>query len=177
MSTASAPPPPVSTFDFAIASGAKGKFQLRDVLFAATEGRVLAAREEGTSLNVDLQTVDVRWHREGSDLRVVVPYAVNIIAKRDGVPSPGVLAEIRVLLRVDYEIISDVTVSEIHHFIGLTTFIHSWPYFRAEVAELTTKLRLPPLTLPVAVSGNAEQFFIVSKLEPEPGATESAQAP
>ncbi len=168
MAIRTAPPASLSSFDVSIASSVKDRLKLRDVQFAATEGRVMAAPDDGATLELDLPRVEVRWFRAGDELRVVVPYNLNIAARKDSVAAPGIVAEIRVVLRIDYVATgNDLTDEMIDHFVGISTFLHSWPYFRAEVAELTTKLRFPPLTLPVALSGNAEQCFVVSKLRPE----------
>jgi hypothetical protein len=42
--------------------------------------------------------------------------------------------------------------------------MHSWPYLRAEVQSLTSKLELPPLTLPPLVSGQIPNFVTVERL-------------
>lgn len=157
-------------FDVAVASSLAGRVQLRDIVFASTEGRLLeGAAVGGGTLAFDMPVADVRWFRHGVELKVVVPYQLNITTKKDESTEVPV-AEIRVLMRVDYELASlvEVTDDDVHHFVGISAFMHSWPYLRAEVMELTTKLRLPPLVLPVVLSGHAPEYVTVSKLQFEP---------
>lgn len=120
--------------------------------------------EDGGDFSFDMPRADVRWIREGTELKVVLPYQVDI-GQNEG-KHPRTLAQFRVLLRVDYQVAPDdpVTDDEIQHFVGVSAFMHSWPYLREEITTLTAKLRFPPLVLPVVVSGNAHERLSVSPI-------------
>jgi hypothetical protein len=40
------------------------------------------------------------------------------------------------------------------HYVGIVGRLHVWPYMRAEIQDLSSKLGLPALTLPVLMSGD-----------------------
>lgn len=156
--------PRLDSFDVKIASSLAARFRLRDVIVAGLEAKMLTPpAEDGGDFSFDMPRADVRWIREGTELKVVLPYQVDI--RQDG-KHQRTLAQFRVLLRVDYQVAPDdpVTEDELQHFVGISAFMHSWPYLREEITTLTTKLRFPPLVLPVVVSGNADERLSVSAI-------------
>lgn len=107
------------------------------------------------TLNWDLADPTAHWEIIDRDLRVLLPLALDINFERE--EKKERLAKIVVALAIDYHLKKGESWDEddVPHYVGISGFIHAWPYFRAEVQALTTKLRLPPLTLPVIVSGHA----------------------
>ena len=66
------------------------------------------------------------------------------------------LGIIHVAYRAQYSLKEEPANEEdIPHFVGISGFLHVWPYLRSEVQSLTAKLGLPSLTLPVLMSGHA----------------------
>lgn len=101
--------------------------------------------------------------RENDELRVLLPYSVHLNASANG--STRELAIVAVTMRLTYRLLDkEIGDDVLEAFAAISPFMHSWPYLRATVQELTTKLGLPPLLLPVAVSGHAEQIVRMKAL-------------
>lgn len=86
------------------------------------------------------------------------------------VPAPSAksvrVAELTVSFRLEYAVRERGLVSEadIEHFLGINGFLNAWPYVRAEVQSLTTKIGLPPLLLPVQLAAAAAQTVSVIRM-------------
>ena len=61
--------------------------------------------------------------------------------------------------------------ADLDDFVGISGYLHLWPYLRAEVQCLTTKLGLPPLVLPVQMSSHAAAAVTVVQASELPGRT------
>ncbi|WP_437486626.1 hypothetical protein WME75_04085 [Sorangium sp. So ce1014] len=92
-------------------------------------------------------------------LTVILPYSLSAYSEDgekkddDGVQ----IAAFSVVLRADYGCAAhgDMPgVDELPHYAGLMSYMHTWPYFRADIQYLSTKLGFPPLVLPVVLSGH-----------------------
>lgn len=133
---------------------------LRDVQCVQVEGTYVAAftADEVDALSWDLGDWAVFWELEGPRLCVVVPVRLSVFGTREGSKQERLpIANIQVALRLEYEAKSgsEFVEEDIPHFAGVTGLMHAWPYVRSDVQWLTTKLRLPPLVLPVILSGHA----------------------
>lgn len=110
------------------------------------------------------------WGVEGSTLKVLIPLFLVIDGVENGDQgSKTRLAEMQVTLRLDYEVDradgAAWSDDDLPHFAGIASYLHAWPYFRAEVQALTTKLGFPPLVLPVIVSGHAAKQVTVQTFD------------
>ncbi len=118
------------------------------------------------SLSFKLQTCEGQWFRDEAEneLRVVLPYGVVIFAGAQDEKST--VALIQVVVRMTYRM-ADASIADdnFQAFASVMPFLHSWPYLRAEVQALTTRIGLPPLVLPVVVSGHARQLVKMSKVD------------
>jgi hypothetical protein len=155
--------------DVSIATKVASKLQIEAVHCAQVSCKVLnLAMESNETLGWHLDNIDVIWHGEDGTMRVLVPYKLKITATNESsenkVSRP--VAQISLFLRLDYRVAKDQTLSddERNHFAGVLGVMHSWPYLRADVQALTAKVELPPLTLPVIVSGNVENMATVRKI-------------
>lgn len=118
-------------------------------------------RAGGKGLGFNLQPIEIVWAASDEDdlLRVLVPLTLHVT--REGQP----IAELGVLLRLDYRTPPEVrkeSPAALSSFAGISGCMHAWPYLRSEVQQLSTKLELPPLVLPLIVSGQIPQ--VVSKV-------------
>lgn len=89
-----------------------------------------------------------------TDVVALFPLVVTIehVKKSKRVP----LAEVRVTARVVYrkaDEFSSADSAALPDYVGIVGWMHVWPYLRAEVQSLSTKLDFPPLLLPVLLSG------------------------
>jgi hypothetical protein len=141
-----------------------GKVSLRIIYFPSIEARTLPTVGYGNALGCDIKQVPVSWTTSGRDVRSVFAYGFNIQASNDGA-DPVTVAELLVQVRIEYELSADdLGLSEdLEHYIGVSGFMHSWPYVRAEVQSLTTKMGFPMLTLPLMLSGDATRLVRLAR--------------
>jgi len=94
------------------------------------------------------------WEYNKPGLIAFIPFELTIkFRSEDGAEhNVGV---VQVAYRVEYAVKEEsANEDDIPHYVGISGFLHVWPYLRAEVQSLTAKLGLPSLTLPVVVSGH-----------------------
>ncbi len=141
--------------------------KVEDASRLATKARLVAVHVSGIKANIitsgsiadgDLGwkfvPMKLVWGIEDGQLRVVVPVSLHILRGGNSNAAEAV-AQIGVLLRLDYDMVdADESEAAIESYLGISGCMHAWPYIRAEVQQLTTKLELPPLLLPPIVSGN-----------------------
>ena len=90
----------------------------------------------------------------GSKVVAVFPVTITINHVADGSRVP--LGEVHVSMRAIYRkspTFADEDHPAVEHYVGIVGWMHVWPYVRAEVQSLSTKLGFPPLVLPVLLSG------------------------
>jgi hypothetical protein len=118
--------------------------------------------DEGGTLDWNLENPTFVWQRNGQHLiaLLILNLTFNLQSK-EAAPARRIGA-IQVGYRVEYAL-KDESVSDddIPHFVGISGFMHVWPYLRSEVQALTAKLGLPSLTLPIMVSGQAAAMVTV----------------
>lgn len=99
-------------------------------------------------------------------------YALKVCGRLDAEGEWFENAEISFAIKVDYAVLDEATVDDdgMLHFVGVSAFMHAFPYIRAEVQSLTTKLGFPALTLPLALSGSVPgRVELDSRLMRPPG--------
>jgi hypothetical protein len=164
--------------DVQAASRLANNVRLRDITCIQLEAKHIGVVEPrpNVSFSWDSPEPTAVWHLDEDGLRAVFPLRLTIDAvEGDGGDAPKTrIAELGVVMRVDYEMKpgGQWADSDIPHYVGITGFMHVWPYFRTEVQWLTMKLGLPPLVLPVIVSGHPQKRVSVSRITA--GATATA---
>lgn len=116
------------------------------------------------SLSWDMMPVVANWHRVDLQVLAVLEFGVNIHVLDESDPESRIrIADAAVTLRLEYSLKSDVEVldDDLDDFVGVSGYMHAWPYLRAEIQSLTTKIGLPPLLLPVQLSGHAASAVTV----------------
>lgn len=142
--------------------------QLRDVVCIGIEGRHVGLTScEEAILGYTIPIVDAPWEVNGQSVKVIFPFTVDIDSlERLPGKKPDVIrttiAKIQATMRLDYQFRMDPPKypigfgeDDLSHYVGISGYMHAWPYLRAEVQWLTGKLGFPPLVLPVIVSGHA----------------------
>lgn len=151
-----------------IAAELAKRFQLRQISCVGLEAKPVAGDvPPNAELTWDLPKTRLVWELEGNLLRVVAPMSVFIEALPKAPARDKLrLADISVAMRIEYAVDGKRSVDEekVPHYVGICSFLHLWPYFRADVQWLSTKLGFPPLLLPVIVSGHAAKQVLVSRL-------------
>lgn len=127
---------------------------LMDVAPSLLEGRQKA--EVPSDLAFHLNLGPVQWDNPERSVIAVYP-AHLILHASEGEPSDvkAQFGEIQVHIRASYRCdeLTPEQFGAVPHFLGLTGWMHVWPYIRHEVHHLTIKLSLPPLVLPVVHVG------------------------
>lgn len=146
--------------DVKLASALSPKIALRGVSFPSVSARIIRPLDKA-GLDYSLSKVRVYWGVEGEELRVMLPFGLH--AYPIGDPEHRV-AEFSIAIRLDYQLRleGDALVNGIPHFGAICGYMHAWPYFRADIQWLTTKIGLPALVLPVIVSGDVPDRVLLS---------------
>ncbi len=144
--------------DVARASQVAPAMSLRSVGFDAVEARLLGERQEGEALQWELEVIEVSWQRSARLVRVVMPFVVHVKSGR----KPRY--EYRVLLRSTYDVRDGKPPAdaELAHFAGVLGVLHAWPYARAELQDLSTKLGMGSLLLPNLVAEQIAETVVVA---------------
>ena len=102
-------------------------------------------------LSFDLPIVQAAWRLDGDEVDVQFPFIVEISAAAGSTPQE--IARVAANIYITYAGAAAFSPDELRHFVGVSGFMHAWPYLRSEVQALTAKIGLPPLLLPLIVSG------------------------
>lgn len=135
-----------STLNSKLALGQIAVFELS----ARHSGMVVAAPNFSFTMKLDSPHCAVRAPDVAAVFRLVVTVEHAEQDKRVA------LGEVRVAVRAIYRKSPDFTVADeaaVPDYVGIVGWMHVWPYLRAEVQSLSTKLDFPPLLLPVLLSG------------------------
>jgi len=156
-----------STLDVSKASAASSKLQLQHIALFSLEAQAHRLPER-VNLNFDLGHRETIWNVIGDSLICVFGLDVGILSTSSDPPIR--LASFSVCFRAEYkmgEAYNPATDDELlPHYAGVVARLHVWPYMRAEVQELTGKLGLPSLTLPVLMSGGTVNFPVRKHVPP-----------
>lgn len=138
------------------------KVHLRDVVCVEVSAKYVASpsSSRGLTLSWDLKDPHASWRIDNAQIGVRFPFAITIEEATGDDEQNRVIADLNLVFQNVYSIdgLDKAHMPDLPHYLGITGFMHLWPYVRAEVQCLTSKLRLPPLTLPVAVSGHAARI-------------------
>lgn len=156
--------------DIDAASRLAHQIRLVDVVCMEVSARcmvpTLAVPESG--LSWDLHDPTAVWAMDEDEVRVLFPLALTIEGQLPSKSSkPQRLAEFHVSYTIVYAAkdLNGEQLRDLPHYLGVSGFLHFWPYFRADIQALSAKLRLPPLVLPTIVSGNAAARVSISPAE------------
>jgi hypothetical protein len=152
------------------------KMRIAEIACIGVEAKHLG-HSEG-SLAFSVPNITIRWTIAGDEVRAIFPFQVLLQARVDD--ETTTVATINVGYVTVYKVPPQVAEEDIPHFIGISGYMQTWPYFRADVQTLSAKLGFPPLTLPLLVSSQAaEKATVVRLLEPADGecASKSAAVP
>lgn len=102
---------------------------------------------------------------------VIAVYPVTIAIEHRAGERRVPLGELHVSFRAIYvkepAFTSEDSVA-VEHYVGIVGWMHVWPYVRAEVQSLSTKLGYPPLLLPVLLAGQTAEISVRRLDAPEP---------
>ncbi len=137
-------------------------------LEAGLTSGMLKVGPKAKSLSFNIAPINMTWRATDSTLATFLPFSIELESE------DVAIAHVKLVLRLDYARKAGGEDEGVKDFVAISSLLHAWPYLRAEVQALTTKLDFPPLVLPTIVSGNAEQLvakvsqFADSKIVPSP---------
>lgn len=136
--------------------------QLENILMVKLEAHVITLTDNPEfAFKMDLGQVG--WARLASGVLADFPVEV-VIQDKSETGQPVDLGAIGVAVRAGYSALGDLTAEQetaIPDFLGLVGWMHVWPYVRAEVQSISTKLGFPPLTLPILLGGQTSKVPVV----------------
>lgn len=146
-----------------VASSASKKVQLSSISVTCINAGLIGRERRAGELTYREKRTSVEWSCSGDALNLYLAYKGEIevlvrgeVESSDDEETVGEpLGTIQLDLHSRYELLEAASSQELYHFAGIVGFMHAYPYIRAEVQMLTSKLGLPPLTLGVLLSGQA----------------------
>lgn len=158
------------TYDVHRASKLNTKLHLAGVsLFEMHAKHIVSAAVSEPRLTFSLRQQEVVYAALGDDVLPVYVVAVQL-QRLDDNDNPVPLGEIMVAMRAAYakhENWTDEDSLYLDDFVGIVGWMHVWPYIRAEVQTLSSKLGFPALTLPTLLAGQTANIR-VRRLHPAP---------
>ncbi|MBK8995682.1 MAG: hypothetical protein IPM35_08040 [Myxococcales bacterium] len=159
--------------DVQVASALAAKIQLQDVMVLSVEAKHVGMIDAPEPLlSYTVPRVAAVWEHCDQSVVAVFPFCVYV----EALPAIGAeqservrLAEVGVTLRIEYlmkpgALEGGFNEEALRHYVGISGYMHAWPYFRAEVQWLTSKLGFPGLVLPVILSGQAAARVQVAQI-------------
>lgn len=141
------------------------KILLRNVAFEAIEGKLLGGSARSL-LDYRTPQVCATWSKIDSTISAVFPFSLVIETKDEPRGLAEAVADLSLRILLEYELLEKRSVipeEVLPHVIGTLGYMHAWPYFRADVQWLTTKLGFPPLVLPVVLSSQLGDRVAVAR--------------
>lgn len=152
-----------------IAGACASRIILRNIAFAEVQARLLGS-DVATHLGYRLPQVVVTWSQQGDEISAVFPFLLVVESRHEPGGPAEAIAEISVMMNLVYRLVhkgGEITPDELPHVIGTLGYMHAWPYFRADVQWLTTKLGFPALVLPVVLSGQVSDRVVIHRFSVE----------
>jgi hypothetical protein len=106
------------------------------------------------TLSFSLDMDAVTCARAANAVMAVYPLTVTIEHVDGKAREP--LAIVRVAMRLEYTVAETFTHDDepyVEDYLGIVGWVHAWPYLRAEVSDLSTRLGFPALLIPVLLAG------------------------
>ncbi len=109
----------------------------------------------------------VQWARREGQIHGVFPVRVMVRRPISETETED-FVEISVAYQCVYSLLREPSESElaaIPSFLATVGWAHAWPYLRTEVQNVSLRLMLPPVTLPMLLPGQAEQVPVLAENE------------
>lgn len=141
------------------ASKLNGVLELRDVALFAVEAKVVGGVDPA-NLSFSLSLGEAVWTHAPDDTALVFLHLDVAIEHLEGMARTQ-LATISLAFRLTYvarePLAPDAPISD---YVALASWIQAWPYFRAEVQVLSSRLGYPALVLPVLLPGQTADVTV-----------------
>jgi hypothetical protein len=154
-----------SDLDVTVAARLSDKVSISRIALVDIRGQLHdVSRKSEYRLSYEVRTTRIVWGRvDPSTVRARFKFGLDM-SVLNSEDEETRLAQIHFIAQSEYSVAAeDVTDEDLRHFIGIVGYMHAYPYFRAEVQGIVAKLELPPLTLPVVVSGAVPQLVSIGQ--------------
>lgn len=132
-----------------------------DLTLSSVQGDKLAD-PEGAHILQPLQVPNpVSWSTESGKL--LARFRLVVSLRGGGVFTTRELYRLKVAVIAHYTLKEPLTDEQRGHvpdFLALRGWTQAWPYLRSEIQELSVKLGLPPLVLPLLQPGGAKDIDV-----------------
>jgi hypothetical protein len=149
------------------------------IAFAEISGKLNANSGDG-DLGFEVEHATLMWNAVSENRwQVIFPMVVSLRETTPAGHRPFAVLRVVIVAGYEFEPLNEAQTDALPHFLAINGMMHVWPYLRAEVQSLTTKLSVPPLTLPMLFAGSVEKFVSMPSVPakmPEPPATDAASA-
>ncbi len=164
--------------DIGKASEASTKLRIVHISILALQAQAHQINVRGP-LRYEVAHRPATWSKLGNDALICL-FAIDTVIELSDTGTKA--AEISVTLRSEYRLEESFEVGKdehlLPHYVGIVARLHAWPYFRAEVQTLSTKIGIPPLTLPVLLAGHTVRLPVEQYLEePVPESANRGERP
>lgn len=153
------------TPDNGIVGAHAARILLKDVAFASIEAKLLGGSPTG-NLGYRLPLITVVWSKRGDRISAIFPFSLIAESKNDDGTVAQEVAAISVVMHIEYRLIEKngiIEAATLPHVVGTLGYMHAWPYFRADVQWLTSKLGFPALVLPVVTAGKVRERVVIRR--------------
>lgn len=156
--------------DVARAARLNNALAIEQVLLFSLEARLLGPFNDTTAWGYTANFEPLLWVPRPDGLVAMFPLKVTVEDRR---PS-GVInvAEIVVGTKVFYKFAATAGLGEhsdaLEDYLGIVGWMHAWPYARADMQNISTRMGLPPLVLPVLLAGQTSTVKVVRMDEAAP---------
>jgi preprotein translocase subunit SecB len=157
------------SFEISRAVQLNAKLRIEQVsLFAIDAHHEKGMAEPTLAYTMNLEPVS--WTMTDDSFAAVFPLAVELEHANAGAQDSvrTTLARLRVATRVVYAKVQTFEPSDrefVPDYLALNGWMHVWPYARADVQALSTRLGFPPLVLPVLLGGQTRDVDVTELVD------------
>jgi hypothetical protein len=145
------------SFELARAGRLNQKLRIEQISLFALDARHVAANASPT-LAFTMHAETVTWAPVEPGIVVsLFPLTVDVEHDQDGERTK--LAKLHVTTRVFYSRGASFEASDLEFvpdYLAFNGWMHAWPYARADIQMLSSRLGFPPLVLPVLLAGQIQ---------------------
>jgi hypothetical protein len=148
-----------------IAAQYSSQILLKNITFAAIEAKLLGNIAKAT-LSYQVPQIFATWSKHEPAISTIFPFRLVVETKDQPGGLAEAIADISVVIHLEYKLVENtgsIPQEHLPHVLGTFGYMHAWPYFRADVQWLTTKLGFPALVLPVVLSGQVGDRVVIRR--------------
>jgi hypothetical protein len=147
-------------FEVTRARQLNNKLRLQEIsLFGMSAQHLLGVENPQLGFSVDFKPIE--WAPLAGHIAAVFPLFVDIEHTQN--KHRRVLARLHVMTKIVYEKVAEFETAHLAYvedFLALIGWMNAWPYARADIQTLSTRLGFPALVLPVLLPGQTSEVSV-----------------